>query len=118
VTADPSTPAGFSVKRAILDIVDIFEVNRKDCARLLLEYPKWAPPGTFLPKQGAPISESDEADEAPKLNLHLENTIIEVMFHLVGLLLRAHRAQLDDTWCPICSSPAFSSIHLLYHPYH
>ncbi|KAG1828882.1 armadillo-type protein [Suillus variegatus] len=28
--------------------------HRKECARLLLEYPKWCVPGTFKPKPGAP----------------------------------------------------------------
>lgn len=55
-------------------ILDIFEVNRKECARLLLEYPKWTLPGTFKPKPGAPI----EADPVLGKDWQLESTVIEV----------------------------------------
>ncbi|KAJ7667559.1 armadillo-type protein [Mycena polygramma] len=52
ITPDDKTPAGYAVHTGLLDILDIFEVNRKECARLLLEYPKWTIPGTFKPKPG------------------------------------------------------------------
>ena len=57
----------------ILDIIEIFEVNRKECARLLLEYPKWTLPGTFKPRPGAPPPPVVE-----NKNWELDNTIIEV----------------------------------------
>ena len=38
----------------ISDVIDIFEVNRKECARLLLELPKWLPRGTFKARPGMP----------------------------------------------------------------
>lgn len=57
-----------------MSIVDIFEVNRKECARLLLEYPKWTQAGTFKPKPGAPA----EQDPIPGRDWQLESTIIEV----------------------------------------
>jgi nuclear cap-binding protein subunit 1 len=60
----------------LLDIADIFEVNRKECARLLLEYPKWTVPGTFKPKPGAPVEADSESDRG----WQLESTIIEVRF--------------------------------------
>jgi nuclear cap-binding protein subunit 1 len=62
------------VRTALLDITDIFEVNRKECARLLLEYPKWNLPGTFKPKPGATVT----ADPVPGKDWQLESTIIEV----------------------------------------
>lgn len=73
VTPDLTTPTGYAVKSAILDIIDVFEVNRKECARLLLEYPKWTLHGTFKPRPGAP-----EQEPVATKNWQLENTIIEV----------------------------------------
>jgi nuclear cap-binding protein subunit 1 len=59
----------------LLDIIDIFEVNRKECVRLLMEYPKWTLPGTFKPKPGAPVNPEEETSGR---NWQLESTIIEV----------------------------------------
>ncbi|RPD62077.1 hypothetical protein L227DRAFT_609933 [Lentinus tigrinus ALCF2SS1-6] len=73
-TPDPTTPAGFILRSNILDIIDIFEVNRKECARLLLEYPKWTLPGTFKARPGAPPSPPAEGK-----NWDLDNTLIETI---------------------------------------
>ena len=78
ITPDPNTPAGYAVRTALQDIVDIFDVNRKECARLLLEYPKWNLPGTFKPKPGAPV----ELDPVEGKDWQLESTILEVSIHL------------------------------------
>ncbi|KAJ7727907.1 armadillo-type protein [Mycena metata] len=69
----PKTPAGYAVHTCILDILDIFEVNRKECARLLLEYPKWTIPGTFKPKPGGTTVPEPVAGK----DWQLESTIIE-----------------------------------------
>nr|GAT46157.1 predicted protein [Mycena chlorophos] len=87
VTPDPKTPAGYAVRSLIADIVQIFEVNRKDCARLLLEFPKWVLPGTFKPKP-SPV----EADAAPApvpvpgKDWQLESTIVEIILGMFLLL--------------------------------
>ncbi|KAF8211620.1 MIF4G like-domain-containing protein [Mycena galopus ATCC 62051] len=73
ITPDPKTPAGYAVRTGILDILDIFEVNRKECARLLVEYPKWTIPGTFKPKPGGSIV----PEPVPGKDWQLESTIIE-----------------------------------------
>ena len=73
ITPDPTTPAGFILRSNIVDMLDIFEVNRKDCARLLLEYPKWTLPGTFKSRPGAPPQPVVEGK-----NWELDNTLIEV----------------------------------------
>ncbi|THU97737.1 ARM repeat-containing protein [Dendrothele bispora CBS 962.96] len=65
-------------------MVDIFEVNRKECARLLLEYLKWTLPGTFKPKPGAPppevelvvTHESTILDVYPLATIHKLNVIL------------------------------------------
>ncbi|KAF8898142.1 MIF4G like-domain-containing protein [Gymnopilus junonius] len=75
VSPDPNTPHGYVLRTALLDIIDIFEVNRKECARLLLEYPKWNLPGTFKPKPGAPAT----TDPLPAKDWQLESTVIETV---------------------------------------
>jgi nuclear cap-binding protein subunit 1 len=75
VTPDPSTPAGYAVRAELLDTVDIFEVNRKECARILLEYPKWTPAGTFRPRPGEGAA---DAEAAPGKDWQLESTLVEV----------------------------------------
>ncbi|KAG1739921.1 MIF4G like-domain-containing protein [Suillus paluster] len=74
-TPDPATPAGFLIRSQILDTLDIFEVNRKECARLLLEYPKWCP------KPGAPEPEYESGK-----NWQLESTVIETVLGSLYLL--------------------------------
>lgn len=74
VTPDPVTPSGCAVRLGIMDIIDVFEVNRKECARLLLEYPKWTILGTFKPKPGAEV----DLTPAEGKDWQLESTIIEV----------------------------------------
>ena len=64
------------MRTALLLIIDIFEVNRKECARILLEYPKWIQAGTFKPRPGAPA----EYDPIPGKDWQLESTLIEVIF--------------------------------------
>lgn len=98
VTPDPTTPEGYAVRSAILDLVDIFEVNRKECARLLLELPKWLPPGTFKPRPGAPTQEA-----VPGKDWQLESTIIEVRSTLSGLKAPSHTTR-RIFWEP-CSLP-------------
>ena len=79
ITPDPTTPKGFVIRSALLAITDIFEVNRKECARLLLEYPKWSLPGMFKPKPGAPPPpEGENGAEHEGKEWQLESTILEV----------------------------------------
>ncbi|KAH9894092.1 cap binding protein 80-PB [Cubamyces lactineus] len=74
LTPDPTTPAGFAIRSTMIDTVDIFEVNRKECARLLLELPKWTVPGTFKPRPGAPPQSPVEGKD-----WQLESTILETI---------------------------------------
>ena len=78
MTPDPTTPVGYAIRTGLLDLVDIFEINRKECARLLLEMPKWLPHGTFKPRPGAP-----RQDPIAGKDWQLESTIIEV--HTISL---------------------------------
>ena len=71
-------------------MIDIFEVNRKECARLLLEMPKWIIPGTFKPKPGT-VPQNDLEIQKPDVGWQLESTIIEVSRSDVeGLTTQTH----------------------------
>ncbi|KAI0346958.1 hypothetical protein BDW22DRAFT_476190 [Trametopsis cervina] len=81
VTPDPTTPSGYAIRSTLLDTLDIFEVNRKEAARLLLEYPKWTLPGTFKARPGAPPQEPVAGKD-----WQLESTIIETVLGALLLL--------------------------------
>ncbi|KAI0074461.1 hypothetical protein K474DRAFT_1765807 [Panus rudis PR-1116 ss-1] len=85
VSPDPTTPVGYAIRSGLLDLIDIFEVNRKECARLLLEFPKWCLPGTFKPRPGAPPPES----VVPGKDWQLESTSIETILGCLFLLPEA-----------------------------
>lgn len=70
------TPAGYALKSTLLDIIDIYDVNRKECARILLEFPKWTPPGTFRPKSNPPPG-IELPDPVPGKDWQLENTVVD-----------------------------------------
>nr|ASF90199.1 hypothetical protein SPAR04796 [Bartheletia paradoxa] len=44
--------AGVALRALVLDIIDIYEVNRKEGAKLLLELPRWASSGSFRRRGG------------------------------------------------------------------
>lgn len=74
VTADDTTVLGYVVRTLLSDVIDIFEVNRKECSRLLLDIPKWLPQGTFKARPGVP----SENEDAKGPSWQLESCIMEV----------------------------------------
>ncbi|KAJ4471983.1 MIF4G like-domain-containing protein [Lentinula aciculospora] len=101
VTPDPNTPAGYAVRIDLLAMIDIFEVNRKEAARLLLEYPKWVVPGTFKPKPGAP---PPELEPLVNYNWQLESTLLEIMLGASLVLPQSSQAQIyyDSLITEVC----------------
>ncbi|KAI0034391.1 MIF4G like-domain-containing protein [Vararia minispora EC-137] len=85
VTPSPKTPDGYSVRSDILDILDIFEINRKECARLLVDYPRWTRAGTFKPRPGGSDGNSDRSVPAEE-GWQLESSIIEAVLGAQFLL--------------------------------
>ena len=75
VVLPPDTPDGWTLRGLVLDIINIFEVNRKDCARILLTLPRYVAPGTFKPPQSAPAP----ADDAEVSTLSYESLIISTI---------------------------------------
>lgn len=51
----PSTSAGWILRQLVHDTVEIFEINRKEAARILLELPNWFESGTFKPPPNVPL---------------------------------------------------------------
>jgi nuclear cap-binding protein subunit 1 len=102
VTADPKTPAGYAVRADLIDIVEIFEVNRKECARFLIEYPKWTVPGTFKPRPGDP-AEGPDRIPLPGRDWQLESTLTEVFSFLshACIAYRSTDRNLDNPRRPV-----------------
>ncbi|KAL5508487.1 CBC1 [Sanghuangporus vaninii] len=84
VTADPSSDLGYAVNVLLSDVIDIFEVNRKECARLLLEIPKWLPRGTFKARPGVPTENGSASGPA----WELESCIMEIILAKMLVLPR------------------------------
>ena len=82
-------PAGYATHTDLLDTIKIFEVNRKECARLLIEYPKWTVKGTFKPRPGDPAEASDRIPISGR-DWQLESTLIEVLFSLLFASVACH----------------------------
>lgn len=103
---------GFLIRSNIRDTVDIFEVNRKECARLLLEYPKWCVSGTFKPGSGAPPTEEDPNAK----NWQLESVVVEASSIISSPLLNCSHtsSSLDDPRLVVPPSRVAPQVNLLY----
>lgn len=65
-----NTVLGWTLRSLILDTLNIFEVNRKDCARFLLSLPRYLTPGTF---------KSEESESTYSLESTVVNTILSTL---------------------------------------
>jgi nuclear cap-binding protein subunit 1 len=76
VVLPPDTPQGWTLRSLTLDIIHIFEVNRKECAKILLELHRSFSRNTFKP-----IAKSSEADDsdANQSTLSLESLIVSTI---------------------------------------
>lgn len=63
-------PNGAVLRSLIHDIIDLYETNRKEAAKLLLELPLWVVAGTF---KGTPVEDGEPGPEWV-----LENLVVEV----------------------------------------
>ncbi|KAA1070421.1 hypothetical protein PGT21_011973 [Puccinia graminis f. sp. tritici] len=59
-----ATANGVVLRTLVNDVIDIFEVNRKECAKILLELPRWVGRGTFKTKGAVAKPKTDEAGNA------------------------------------------------------
>jgi len=90
----PDDKAGNVLRGLITDIVNLYEVNRKEGAGVLLELPRWVKKGTFKdPKAPKKTDEDDEEmqkDDEPVEGpmWSLENLIVEVSKNILRLVFR------------------------------
>ncbi|CEQ40467.1 SPOSA6832_02087, partial [Sporobolomyces salmonicolor] len=79
-------PAGAVIRSLINDIINLYEVNRKEAATVLLELPKWFKKGTFKPSKPAGRRDDDEEveeEESEGPGWILENMIVESIFNSI-----------------------------------
>lgn len=50
------SPAGVIIRSILYDIIDLYQVNRKECARILFDSARWLRKGTFVGKSTSPES--------------------------------------------------------------
>jgi nuclear cap-binding protein subunit 1 len=80
VVPDPSTAVGWTLRGTVLDLVHIFEVNRKESARILLSLNRYFTAGTF---KSTPTA---EGDDVPVSTISLESLIISTILSTMFLL--------------------------------
>ncbi|KAH7105316.1 MIF4G like-domain-containing protein [Auriculariales sp. MPI-PUGE-AT-0066] len=88
ITPDPENASGYLMRSIILQLANIFEINRREAARILMELPKWFEPGTF--KVAKDPSKPDEPMETTGPEWQLENTLIE---SILTMMLRLPASQ-------------------------
>ncbi|CEH15565.1 Nuclear cap-binding complex, subunit NCBP1/CBP80 [Ceraceosorus bombacis] len=49
-----TSPSGLVLRSLLADVVDLYEVNRKECARILFDFARWCRVGTFVGKSVEP----------------------------------------------------------------
>lgn len=76
------------LRSLIHDIIDLYEINRKEAAAILLDLPSWVAPGTFKPKD-APAGDEESAEASAQSEWVLENMIVEVRCCLPSFLFRS-----------------------------
>lgn len=57
-----ATANGVILRTLVNDVIDIFEVNRKECAKILLELPRWVGRGTFKTKTASKPKPDEEGN--------------------------------------------------------
>ncbi|EIW70239.1 hypothetical protein TREMEDRAFT_43823 [Tremella mesenterica DSM 1558] len=76
IVPSPDTADGWILRSLVLDILTIFEINRKECARILLSLPRYLTAGTFKP----PATTAAPAEVTSVSTLSCESLIIATIF--------------------------------------
>jgi nuclear cap-binding protein subunit 1 len=79
IVASPSTLRGWVLRSLALDLTHIFEVNRKECARILLSLRDFLSPETFKP-----LTTTTKDEDKPTSTLSLESLVVNT---LLGTML-------------------------------
>jgi len=117
--------AGNVLRGLISDVVNLYEVNRKEGAGVLLELPRWVKEGTFrdpkVKKKDEEEMDEDKEKQGPQWSL--ENLIVEVNFNFIYLAsyrtaLKVGIGHLDYLQLySLCTFPSSSSTLLPFPPY-
>ncbi|CAE6420765.1 unnamed protein product [Rhizoctonia solani] len=91
LTPSPATPLGYTLRTLFVDMINIFEVNRKEGARILIEVHRWLSLGTFRP-------EGDREATGIVLQNCLIEAVLSQLFHLPRstLKLMYHAALINE----------------------
>ncbi|KAG8833852.1 hypothetical protein FRC17_009969 [Serendipita sp. 399] len=71
---NPTRAGGYLLRSTYEDVIDIYEVNRKEAAKILLQVDRWFTRGTFRSPPGA--TASDEGSAGVQLELSVMETIL------------------------------------------
>ncbi|AFR93047.2 nuclear cap-binding protein subunit 1 [Cryptococcus neoformans C23] len=85
VVPSPSTLDGWYLRSLVLDIINLYEVNRKECSRILLELRKFLPRDTFRPIVPLP-----EDASPPPSTWSLESLVISTLLGAMLTLPKSH----------------------------
>ncbi|KAG8818678.1 hypothetical protein FRC19_010401 [Serendipita sp. 401] len=77
---NPTRAGGYLLRSTYEDVIDIYEVNRKEAAKILLQMDRWFTRGTFRSSPGATTSE--EGSTGVQLELSVMETILGSMMIL------------------------------------
>jgi len=77
--------SGVVLRTLVNDVIDIFEVNRKECAKILLELPRWVGRNTFKTRATADKPRTEEVDNNPEEPIEASEWILEHL--LLGSIL-------------------------------
>ncbi|CEL63729.1 Nuclear cap-binding protein subunit 1 OS=Drosophila willistoni GN=Cbp80 PE=3 SV=1 [Rhizoctonia solani AG-1 IB] len=91
LTPSPATPLGYTLRTLFVDMINIYEVNRKEGARILMEIHRWLSPGTFR-------LEGDREATGIILQNCLIEAVLSQLFHLPRstLKLMYHAALINE----------------------
>ncbi|KAF8605412.1 hypothetical protein BDV93DRAFT_490802 [Ceratobasidium sp. AG-I] len=91
LTPSPATPLGYTLRTLFVDMINIYEVNRKEGARILMEVHRWLSIGTFRP-------EGDREATGIVLQNCLIEAVLSQLFHLPRptLKLMYHAALINE----------------------
>ncbi|KAG8743985.1 hypothetical protein FRC10_011059 [Ceratobasidium sp. 414] len=85
LTPSPATPLGYTLRTLFVDMINIYEVNRKEGARILMDVHRWLSIGTFRPegdREGTGIILQNCLIEAILSQLfHLPRPTLKLMYH-------------------------------------
>jgi len=115
--------AGNVLRGLISDVVNLYEVNRKEGAGVLLELPRWVKEGTFrdpkVKKKAVEDEEMNGEDEERKPEgpqWSLENLIVEVSLERISLPFSSLAKLTESGWVRFESFRPFSIVFSLYLP--